>query len=348
VTNSQNQIDSSNSLQQLPKQVKKELAKSSSPKKPSGHFPVTEVDRTSSQKSTTRKVTSQHIRPATPIHLGHWVVFLIFGFGMFGLGIFAGSVSGVLLFIRITGGTGDPSVPINAPTLAIPTMDHSTMSQGTPIAKTSTAFIVGTATYTPIPVAASATSSDPVPAQTVFSSPQLFRIVSTASEARFSVVETFPAGTAVGRTNQIAGDILVDFDTPSNSQLGVIRINLRTLHTDSEERNQSIRCCILLSAYEGYEFTDFVPTSMVGLPNQVFMGEPITFQVVGDLKLRDTIKPVTFDVTLTVVANALRGKAKTIIKRSDFDLIYEDHLIEHGVDENVTVEFDFVAQTVDQ
>ena len=186
------------------------------------------------------------------------------------------------------------------------------------------------------------------PATTILS-PQLFRIVSEESEARFSVYETFPEGTAIGRTDQIAGDIIVDFNNPSNSQLGTIRINLRTLQTDDPDRDRSIRCCVLLTARPEYEFADFVPTSIGELPSQVELGQPSSFQVTGDLTLRGVTRSVTFDVNLTVIdADVLQGFATTAVNRMDFSILNDaDNGFDyHGVEEMVTLEFDFVARSV--
>jgi polyisoprenoid-binding protein YceI len=180
-------------------------------------------------------------------------------------------------------------------------------------------------------------------------SPQLFRIVSEESEARFSVYETFPEGTAIGRTDQIAGDIIADFNNPTNSQLGTIRINLRTLQTDDPDRDRSIRCCVLLTARPEYEFADFVPTSISELPSQLEPGQSISFQVTGDLTLRGVTRSVTFDVNLTVIdADILRGFATTAVNRTDFGILNDDEngFDYHGVEEMVTLEFDFVARSV--
>ena len=262
---------------------------------------------------------------------------VLFGLVMLGVGAVIGGVVGVFLFIRVTGGTAAPSVPISAPTLSFEMI-------GTPTAPAG-ALSSDSSTEVPTLVNDGVTQFAPVLA------PQLFRIVSDESEARFAVSETVPLGTAVGRTNQVAGDIIVDFSTPSNSRIGVIRINLRTLQTDDADRDRSIRCCVLLSAQDAYEFTDFVPTSVSGLPGQVQMGQTIPFRVTGDLTLRGTTRAVTFDVSLTVVsANELQGIGRTVVNRSDFGILNdaENMFDYHGVAEAVTLEFEFVARAVQQ
>lgn len=257
---------------------------------------------------------------------------IIYSIVSFVIGAIVGGISGVFIFMNITGGSAEPSQAISAPTLSVeefiaPTETEEVGEQ-----------VAATATAAPAGVNASAE---------VGLAPAIYQIVSAESEARFSVHETFPAGTAVGRTREVAGEIFVDFNIPSNSQLGTIRINLRTLATDNPDRDKSIRCCVLLSARPEYEFADFVPSQIAGLPEQVEIGQSVELQINGDLTLRGVTNPVTFNVLLTIVSpEELRGLATTIVRRSDFNILNDaDNGFDyHGVAEEVTLEFEFVAR----
>ena len=258
------------------------------------------------------------------------------------------------LFITITGGTATPSEPISAPTLSLDSGVPTLQATAAPIEiEVETEVVIEPEAPTPEPTAITEPTIEievlpPSPTPHV---PQLFRIVSAESEARFSVYETFPEGTAVGRTNQIAGDLIVDFANPANSQVGTVRINLRTLQTDDPDRDKSIRCCVLLTAQDRYEFAEFVPTSLLDLPEQVELGQPITFIIKGDLTVRGTTQSVTFDVALNLTSETeLQGFARTVVNRSDFGILNNDEngFDYHGVVEEVTLEFDFVARAVSQ
>ena len=300
---------------------------------------------------------------------------ILYSLMLFGAGAIVGGFAGVFIFIYITGGSALPSEPISAPTLSLETGSNTdqgvqTLADSSPSGLIdneanetvilSEAMIEDEGNETAISTEAAienessdvAIVSEPEkvaePAAKILS-PQLFRIVSAESEARFSVYETFPEGTAIGRTDQIAGDIIADFSNPSNSQLGTIRINLRTLQTDDPDRDRSIRCCVLLTARPEFEFADFVPTSISELPSQLEPGQSISFQVTGDLTLRGVTKSVTFDVNLTVIdADVLQGFATTVVNRTDFGILNdaENGFDYHGVEEMVTLEFDFVARSV--
>ncbi len=104
----------------------------------------------------------------------------------------------------------------------------------------------------------------------------VFRIVPDESTASFTLTEELrnQPNTVVGTTNQVAGDIEIDSTTPANSIVGVIRINARTLSTDTEFRNRAIRAEILKSSKDEYEFIEFTPTSVTGTAGQRDIGQP--------------------------------------------------------------------------
>ncbi len=279
---------------------------------------------------------------------------------LFGAGAIFGGLVSLFAFITITGGTAEPSQPISAPTLAAPVSASTqtviaevplpTQELLAPVVQEEGAVTEEIKNEPPLEPSLEPTI-EPTPTAEPTLAPQLFRIDSDQSEARFSVYETFPEGTAVGRTNQIAGDIIVDFNTPANSQLGVIRVNLRSLVTDDPQRDLSIRCCVLLTAQDIYEFGEFAPSALSGLPEEVEVGQLYTFSVTGNLTIRGTTQQATFGVELLVDSlEELRGKAKTTVNRSDYNILNnaDNGFDYHGVVEEIELEFDFVADAVSQ
>lgn len=263
------------------------------------------------------------------------------------VGGIVGGVGGVFVFIRVTGANDQPSAPISAPTLSLDSQSTSvpTQTAALPTVQPTTAV---TQAALPSPTHNMAAMTMPTaPPQPPSLPRQLFRISSSESVARFAVDETIPAGTAVGSTNQIAGDFIIDFANPANSQLGVIRINLRTLRTNDPERDNSIRCCVLLTSQDAYEFTDFTPTSISTLPAQIALGQTVNLQVTGNLSLRGVTRPVTFSLALTLESlDVVRGQAEAVVNRGDFGILDDDMLAYHGVAQQVSLEFDFVARAV--
>ncbi len=78
----------------------------------------------------------------------------------------------------------------------------------------------------------------------------LYRIDPTRSEARYEIGETIfgaEASTAIGRTNGIAGDIVVNRTDPPASRVGEVVVNVEQLTSDSSLRDARIRSDFLQS-----------------------------------------------------------------------------------------------------
>jgi polyisoprenoid-binding protein YceI len=260
-----------------------------------------------------------------------------------------GAMGGILVYNAFTAGTADPSEPITAPTLDIaaePTISQEQAAQfATQVAELQEelAALQGQANDD----ANQADNADAAaPAQT------LYRIVQDESEVRFNIGETLRGQriTVVGRTDQVAGDVLVSFGNPSASRVGVIRVNVRNLETPEPLRNQALRSRILQSARDEFEFAEFAPTTLEGLPEQVAIGDTIMFQIVGDLTVRGTTRTVTFDATVMVVSEErIEGLAETTVLYRDFGLSIPPNVpgVADVADE-VVLEIDFVALAVEE
>jgi polyisoprenoid-binding protein YceI len=172
----------------------------------------------------------------------------------------------------------------------------------------------------------------------------VFEIVPEQSEVRFILDEELRGDevTVVGTTNQVAGQLAVNYSDPTSAQVGVIQINARTLATDVDNRNQAIRNFILNT--DAYEFITFAPTSINGLPEAIAPNEAVSFQIVGDLTITDITSEVMFDVTATAVsASELNGSAKTTISRETYGLVIPNVPFVANVEDEVELEIDFVA-----
>lgn len=224
-------------------------------------------------------------------------------------------------YIYFSGGSGEASEVITAPTLAPET---TTTAEATAAAGSD-----------------AASSGD---------SQQLFAIVPEESEVRFGLNELLRGQPTrvIGRTDQIAGQIRVDFDNPAASDVGIIRINVRTMVTDQEMRNRAIRSQILQSAQDEFEFSEFEPTAIEGMPDSITMGEPFTFTMTGNLTVRDISNPVTFQVTATPVSDTeITGSATAQVMRADYNLVIPNVPSVADVSEEVDLEIDFVARAVE-
>ena len=172
----------------------------------------------------------------------------------------------------------------------------------------------------------------------------IFEISQDASEVRFELDEDLRGNriTVVGTTNQVAGQIALNFADLSSAQVGEIQINARTLATDNNFRNRAIQNEILQTG--SYEFISFVPTAVSGLPESVNVGQFIQFTIEGELTIRDVTESVTFEVTATAVTEtAIQGTATATVLRDAYGL----NIPEVPNVANVENEVDLVINFVD-
>lgn len=175
-------------------------------------------------------------------------------------------------------------------------------------------------------------------------SQRTYTVVQEESEVRFQLGELLfgAPNTVIGVTDQVAAQILIDFDDPQNSQVGVVQVNARTFVTDNSNRNGAINNRILDSG--SFEFITFSPTAYIGMPQSVEVGQTIEFQIVGDLTIRDITNEVTFVATVTLVSEArLEGLASSSLLRGVYGLVIPSVAQVAEVDEEVILEIDFVA-----
>ncbi|MCA9910597.1 MAG: YceI family protein, partial [Anaerolineae bacterium] len=194
-----------------------------------------------------------------------------------------GAVGGILAYVWAVGGSGTPSATISAPTLdinAVATLNPTqAFDAATQVAQLNSTVLDLQATIDAMNAAQSAAqapqpTAEPTLEPTVeVAAPEaaartLYRIDAANSLVTFALQEDLRGvrTDVIGQTTEVAGDIIVDFGSPSASQIGEIRINARTLATDNEFRNRAIRGQILQSSQDQYEFAEFVPTALAGLP----------------------------------------------------------------------------------
>ena len=206
-------------------------------------------------------------------------------------------------------------------------------------AAVSTAVPVAPTIAAPAKAAAQPTQAAPATGAAV-----VYHIDPSQSEAHYEVAETFFQGNrlnlAIGRTKGIAGDVSVDFANPANSQIGTIVIDVSQLTSDEGRRDNFIRNNFLQSAQ--YPQATFKPTKIEGLPATVKPGDQLTLKVTGDLTVKHTTKPVTFDVTLTANQDKLTGTATAQIALSDFG-VGPIQIAMLQTEDKAKLVFDFVA-----
>jgi len=196
---------------------------------------------------------------------------------------------------------------------------------------------VDKATGAPAPaVAASAASGDVV----------RLVIVPEQSEARYRVREqlagvSFPTD-AVGATKTFTGTIVGETDGTIVSDQSKFQVDLRTLKSDQNIRDNFLRRSTLET--DRYPYAVFVPTSAPGLPLKLPESGQFAFQLVGNLTIRDVTKPVTWDVKGKVDGNTATGTATTTFTFEYFNLTQPSVARVLSIEDNIRLELDLTLQ----
>ena len=148
----------------------------------------------------------------------------------------------------------------------------------------------------------------------------IYQIDPIQSQAQYSVQEVYVGGIdgklVVGQTNEIAGDILIDWDNLANSQLGMVTVNVEQLTSDSKQRDRQIRKSYLESSL--YPEATFIPAVEQDFPTDIAVGDTVSFVLHGYLTVHDVTILSDWTVELTFEAGRLIGKATTDILMSEF------------------------------
>jgi len=133
--------------------------------------------------------------------------------------------------------------------------------------------------------------------------------------------------TVRGTFHDVAGTIELDETDPTRSR-GEFRVGAASVDTNFGARDTHLRSADFFDA-ERYPEITFVSTEIVGVGDD-------RFTVTGDLTIRDTTKPLTFDVRLEGIVPGLSGarhaglSATATVAREDWGLNWNVALEQGG------------------
>ncbi len=177
------------------------------------------------------------------------------------------------------------------------------------------------ATPTPTPTLAPAPAPTPTPAAAAPAEGQLLVLDPLRSSVRYAADETLlnednRVAVALGQTSVITGQITLNRAAPAQSAIGVFAVNLSTLTSDSARRDEALRTQWLESAR--YPVATFVARGLANFPDQPQEDQPVQFQLLGDLTVKQTTRAVTWDVTATLHNEMIAGQAQTRLRLTEF------------------------------
>lgn len=174
-----------------------------------------------------------------------------------------------------------------------------------------------------------------------------YTLVPEESRITYEVGETFidqnnRFAVAVGTTSGVTGQIQVNLDSPQETSLSALSVDVSGLQSDSGRRDRAIQDRFLESAR--FPTVTFTPTTITGLPESIEPGVEYPLTLQGDLTIRDTTRPATFEARVTLAGDTLTGQAVTTILMSDFGFGPIDMFGVLKTEDEVRVTVDFVAR----
>lgn len=206
------------------------------------------------------------------------------------------------------------------------------------------AIVIGGGWYALRPVATpSETANEPaVTGEPADAGPvqPVYEVVGEKSSVEFQIDEVLRGKpfTVVGKTQAVSGSMELDLENLAASRLGTVRVNARTLKTDSENRDRATARFILESEKPENEFIDFVMESIAESGTS-------SVSIAGNLVIKGVSKPAIFTGTLTKEKDgSVRIVAKAEVKRSDYALTIPEIPFVANVGDTVSLEADIVAR----
>lgn len=146
---------------------------------------------------------------------------------------------------------------------------------------------------------------------------------------------------AIGETTRVSGTIVFEDDGNVVSEQSKITVWLPGLRSDEDRRDRWARNELFnVSEYPNAEFT---VSSISGLSWPLPDSGTQSFQLAGDLTVRDVSKPVSWDVTAEFSGGAVSGQAKTVVTFDQFELSKPTFAFIISVEDEIRLELDIVA-----
>jgi len=179
--------------------------------------------------------------------------------------------------------------------------------------------------------------------------PRVFGILPEDSEASYDIQEKLAflplPSRAVGRTKAIEGQFTLTMGAAPRVEDAQFSVDLRTLTSDQNRRDQLIRTRWLES--NTYPMAEFRATRVEPLPAGYVEGQEVPLRITGNMTIRTTTLELTFDTRASMQGNTIRGTATTFLLMRDFGFeppnIANAVLVEDGV--NLTVNFTAQGQS---
>lgn len=169
--------------------------------------------------------------------------------------------------------------------------------------------------------------------------------VTEGSEALYRINEQLAnrnlPNDAVGTTSDIEGQIAFSADGTVDAERSKIIVGVRSLQSDSGRRDSYIQRNSLES--NQYPEVTIAVTEIRGLSWPLPTSGEATFEMVGDLTIRDQTRSVTWETTATFTEGGVEGLAQTVVTFEQYEMTQPRVSIVLSVADEIRLEINFVA-----
>jgi polyisoprenoid-binding protein YceI len=171
-------------------------------------------------------------------------------------------------------------------------------------------------------IAAATAPALPAPVASAASDGTRVEIVPGAAEARFKVWELLAgrvqSNQAIGATRDVSGAIVLDAAGMPMAGQSAITVDLRTLTSDSANRDRYIKNNTL--EVNAYPTATIAVTAVDGMPWPLPTEGEAQFQLTGDLTIHGVTQPSTWQVAARFGGGEVAGRATTVVRMTDFGM----------------------------
>ena len=169
-------------------------------------------------------------------------------------------------------------------------------------------------------------------------------VTATGNEARFRVRERLAIMElpydAVGKTTDISGGITFTAQGAIVPAQSKITVDVRTLKSDQERRDGYVQRNLLQTAQ--YPTVVFEPTEVRGLNGPIPTSGSRTFQLVGNMTVKDVKKPAVWNVTAQFLPDGrITGNAEMTFTFADFNMTKPTVGVILSLADELKLEYDF-------
>ncbi len=258
------------------------------------------------------------------------------------------TVLAAVILLVLAAGCAPPasstSVPVTGVTPALPAAATNTPQ---PPAETATTEMLPTST-----TEAMSTESQPTATQQSGASMPagalVWSIEAGQGQARYRVTEQLVGNDlpneAIGKTNQVTGQIVFLPDGSIDPSASQFTVDVSSLKTDISMRDGFVSRNVLQS--DQYPQAVFVPKAISGLAFPLPQSGDFTFQISGDLTIRNVTKTVTWDVTGKIDGNKASGLATTTFNFAEFELTQPRVGRVLSIEDKITLELEAAVSLV--